>query len=385
MMRDPVVVTGVGTVSALGWTTESTWAAIVAGRSAARQWNDLGTAGFPIDWACRIADDSPKDEPRGRWLGRLAAAEAVEQSALPERVRAVTGVFLGTTMGESVGFEAAAEGAAFDVEEHAGSAFTDAVAQALQLGGPRRTYGTACAAGNYAIGAAAAALRQGRVLAALAGGVEPFSRIALLGFARMRAMTPDYCRPFDADRRGMQLGEAAAFLVLERLDDALARGAEPLAAIEGFAVSGEAFHPTAPRQDGSGMAAAMAPALTNARLEGQDIGWLCAHGTGTPISDAAEARAIRAVFGEAGPPVSSLKGAVGHTMGAATAVEAAMSVMALRKRVIPGNATTITVDESLGIDVVVAPREAPGLRAVMSCGYAFGGLNSALVIGAGSW
>jgi 3-oxoacyl-[acyl-carrier-protein] synthase II len=301
---------------------------------------------------------------------------------LPEATKSTTAVFVGTTMGESAGFEAAAEGAPFDIEESAGCSLTNAVAASQELGGPRRTYATACAAGNYAIGAAAAAVRGSRVRAALAGGVEPFSRSAMLGFARMRAMTPDLCRPFDAHRRGMQLGEAAAFVVLERHEDALARGARSLAEIGGFGISGDAFHPTAPRQDGSGMAAAMVASLVNGGLDPADVDWICAHGTGTQRSDEAEARAIRTVFGGGGPPVSSLKGALGHTLGAATAVEAVMSVMALRNGVIPGNATTETVDGSLEIDVVVEARRAGRLRWVMNCGYGFGGLNSALLIGA---
>ena len=216
--------------------------------------------------------------------------------------------------------------------------------------------------------------------AALAGGVEPFSRIALLGFARSRAMSSDLCRPFDANRSGMQLGEAAAFLVLEREDRALARDASRLAAVTGFGLSGDAFHPTAPRDDGSGMAAAMRACLTDAAVPTDEVGWVCAHGTGTARSDAAEANALHAVFGDDPPPVSSIKGALGHSLGAATAVQAVVAVLALRGRVLPPNANLEQLDGSLRLDVPAEPRPAPRLRRVLSCGYAFGGLNSALLV-----
>jgi 3-oxoacyl-[acyl-carrier-protein] synthase II len=290
------------------------------------------------------------------------------------------GVYVGTTMGESAVFEAAGEGAELALDEAAGSVFAAEVAETLELEGPRRTYGTACAAGNYALGAAAVAVRSGAVDAAIAGGVEPFSRIALLGFARSRAMSSDLCRPFDASRSGMQLGEAAAFLVLEREDRARARDAAVLAAVTGFGLSGDAFHPTAPRDDGSGMAAAMRACLAAAAVPAAEVGWVCAHGTGTARSDAAEANALHEVFGERPPPVSSVKGALGHSLGAATAVQAVVAVLALRGRLLPPNANLEQLDESLGLDVPTEPRAAPGLRRVLSCGYAFGGLNSALLL-----
>jgi 3-oxoacyl-[acyl-carrier-protein] synthase II len=283
-------------------------------------------------------------------------------------------------MGESAVFEAVAEGAELRIDEGVGSVFAAEVASTLGIVGPQRTYGTACAAGNYAFGAAAGAVRSGAAEAAIAGGVEPFSRIALLGFARSRAMSSDLCRPFDQNRTGMQLGEAAAFLVLESERRALARGAEALAVVAGFGLSGDAFHPTAPREDGSGMAAAMRACLADARLS--DVGWVCAHGTGTVRSDAAEANALHHVFGDSPPPVSSVKGALGHSLGAATAVQAVVAVLALRHRVLPPNANLIRLDETLGLDVLSEPRPAPRLAGVLSCGYAFGGLNSALLLGA---
>jgi 3-oxoacyl-[acyl-carrier-protein] synthase II len=250
----------------------------------------------------------------------------------------------------------------------------------LQLHGPVRAYATACAAGNYAIGAGADLVRSGAVRAALVGGIEPFSRIAMVGFSRARAMTPDVCRPFDRNRAGMQLGEGAAFLVLERESVARARGATPLAAIAALGLSCDAFHPTAPRADGSGMAEAMSIALAEAGVAQRDIGWIAAHGSGTVASDAAEALAIRTAFGDAQPRVTGLKGALGHSMGAATAISAIVATLVLRDEVLPPTATLQEIDPQMDLDVVTSATASPGLRYALNCGYGFGGLNSALLL-----
>lgn len=382
MSADRVVVTGVGFETPLGSDPETLWARLLAGETASRTWPDLVAESFPVSRACRVEGNLGEPDPtrRGRALARFAGRAALDSSGLAPTGR--SGVYVGTTMGESAVFEAAAEGAALRIDEGVGSVFAAEVARTLAIDGPQRTYGTACAAGNYALGAAAAAVRSGAVEAAVAGGVEPFSRIAMLGFARSRAMSSDLCRPFDRNRSGMQLGEAAAFFVLESERRALARGAEPLAVVAGFGLSGDAFHPTAPREDGSGMAAAMRACLAGAEPAGAEVGWVCAHGTGTARSDAAEANALHDVFGDRPPPVSSVKGALGHSLGAATAVQAVVAVLALRKRVLPPNANLVDVDETLELDVLSQPRPAPRLERVLSCGYAFGGLNSALLLGA---
>jgi 3-oxoacyl-[acyl-carrier-protein] synthase II len=386
----PVVVSGTGAVCALGGDVGSTWAAVLAGRSAVRHWPDLAAEGHSVDIACRVddalwGDDGPPARRRGRALARRAAREALDDAGLldadgrlvdgvdPARV----GVFVGTTMGESEVYEESTVTGDFDLAEGGAPVFADAVAAEFALRGPRRTLGTACAAGNYAIGAAARAVASGRVDVAVAGGVEPFSRIAMVGFARMRAMAPAGCAPFGVGRRGMTLGEGAGFVVLQRRDDVVTARA----VIGGLGLSADAHHPTAPREDGSGMAAAMRSALTASGLSPTDVGWVSAHGTGTPRSDAAESLALHTVFGDAPPPVSSVKGALGHALGAATAIEAVISVRALETGTLPPNAGVTEVDPALGVDVVLTAREAPGLDWVLSCGYAFGGLNSALVLG----
>ncbi len=385
-----VVVTGTGAVSALGGDAEATWHGILQGRTAVRHWPDLAAEGHALDVACRVDDavwagDVPGARVRGRALAHRAAEEALTDAGLlgadgrladgvdPARV----GVFVGTTMGESGVYEESTATGGFDLAEGGSQVFATSVAAAFGVAGPCRTLGTACAAGNYAIGAAARAITSGRVDIAVAGGVEPFSRIAMVGFARMRAMAPDGCAPFGLGRRGMTLGEGAAFVVLQRGEDDLAARA----VVGGLGLSADAHHPTAPREDGSGMAAAMRAALAASDLSPGQVGWVSAHGTGTPRSDAAESLALHTVFGDAPPPVSSIKGALGHSLGAATALEAVVAVRSLERGTLVPNAGVARVDPALDVDVVLSARTAPDLDWVLSCGYAFGGLNSALVLG----
>jgi 3-oxoacyl-[acyl-carrier-protein] synthase II len=385
-MSDRVVVTGLGVVTPLGDDAGDVFARVVAGEHAAREWPDLSAAGFPIAVANRVDDHGElgaDPHRRGRAMAMRATAAALTAAGLEPGQLASAGAFVGSTMGESAAFETAAEGGAADLDDASVGTFADCVADQLGSSGPRRAYGTACAAGNYAIGAAAKAIASGRVDVAVAGGVDPFSRIAMLGFARSRAMSNERCRPFDRNRRGMQLGEGAAMLVLERESIAVGRGATVRAVIGGLGLSGDAHHPTAPRPDGSGIAAAIEAALLAGDVAPADIGWVNAHGTGTQPSDAAEAAAVAAAFGtSSAPPVSSLKGALGHCMGAASAIEAALTVVALEMHTIPPSVGLVDRDEALPIDVVDAPRGSPAMRWALNCAYAFGGLNSALLIGA---
>ncbi|MGH2543375.1 MAG: beta-ketoacyl-[acyl-carrier-protein] synthase family protein [Ardenticatenaceae bacterium] len=376
---DRVVITGMGVITPLGCTVEALWGALLAGQCAARSWPDLEAQGFRIAVACRVPEFVSGEVERGERMAVAAARLAVAHAGASRQGR--VGVYVGTTMGSSAAFERAAEGEPLDLERAAASAFPRAVQQALDAHGPAQAYGTACAAGNYAIGAGADAVRAGWVDVAVAGGVDAFSRIAMAGFSRSRAMTPDRCRPFNARRQGMQLGEAAAFVVLERAEDARARGAQVFASVEALGLSCDAYHATAPKPDGSGMAAAIEQALRSGRVAPEEIGFICAHGTGTRASDLAEACAIRHTFPHP-PPVSGIKGALGHSLGAATAVEAVVTALALYHKCLPPTTNLEEIDPEISLDVVREARPSPGLRWALNCGYAFGGLNSALVMGA---
>jgi len=373
-----VVVTGMGVLTPLGDELDSLWQGLLAGETAVRHWDDLAGEGFRIPLAARVTGIAGEDAFRGSRMAVVAARDALSNGSLvPE---GILGVFAGTTMGESIAFEQAAAGMTNNLSQATAKAFPQAVHDALGLRGPIRAYATACAAGNYAIGAATQAIASGLVDYALAGGVEPISRIALAGFSRSRAMSSELCRPFDRQRSGMQLGEAAAFLLLERKHDAQARGASPLARIMSLGLSCDAYHPTAPSPDGEGMARAMICALAQAGLRPADIGWICAHGSGTRASDAAEAKAIHQVFGVASPAVSAIKGALGHSMGAATAVEAVATVLALQNKCLPPTVNLQEADPEFHLDIFNKPREVDSLRFALNCGYGFGGLNSALVL-----
>jgi len=384
-----VVVTGIGLVTPLGHELDAVWNRLLARESAARAWEDLEQEGFRHTVACRVSDipaagralaGGPDAGPqRGRDFARAAARAAVAHAGI--ELPPATGVLIGSTMGESAAFEAAAAtGDGRSLCSETGAAFARAIADELGIGGPCLAYGTACAAGNYALGSAATKLRRRQLDVVLAGGVEPFSRIAMTGFSRSRAMSSSgTCRPFDARRDGMLLGEGAAVLVLERETDARARGARPLAVVGALGLSCDAHHPTAPLPDGSGASAAYRMALRGERLQPGDIDWICAHGTGTALSDAAESAAIRDVFGAEGPLVSGVKGALGHSLGAATAIEAALCVMAIARGVVP---PTLGLNEpEFPLRFVREPTPcAP--RWVANAGFAFGGLNSVLLLGA---
>ncbi|MBK9369681.1 MAG: hypothetical protein IPN01_25850 [Deltaproteobacteria bacterium] len=186
-----VVVTGMGALTPLGRDLATTWSALLAGQHAARRWPDL--ADYRVDVACRIEGLALPPQDRGLALCELAAGEAIAQAGLPRG--SDVGVFIGTTLGESRRFEDAAEGAPLDLSRASARAWPVAIAAAHGFGGPALVFGAACAAGNYAIGHAAALVRAGRLRAAVAGGADPFSRAAQVGFSRSRAMAPDRCRP----------------------------------------------------------------------------------------------------------------------------------------------------------------------------------------------
>ncbi|MBT2323663.1 beta-ketoacyl-[acyl-carrier-protein] synthase family protein [Variovorax paradoxus] len=381
--RDRIVITGIGALTPLGNTLDATWQRVLRGESAAREWADLAAEGHRAVRACRIEGFAAPDARRGRELAIAAAREALRQAGRPATPDDRTcGIFVGSTLGESAAFEQAAAGADIDLSDHRVASFADGLARAFELEGPREALATACAAGNYAIGAAALALRRGGMRWALAGGVEPFSRLSMVGFSRSRAMADGDCRPFDAKRSGMVLGEGAAMFVLERAEHALARGARPLAEVLGLGLSCDAYHPTAPRPDGRGMARAMQAALENSTMTPGDVDWVNLHGSGTRASDAAEALALRTMF-DAGPMplLSGSKGSLGHALGAASAIEAALCVCGLLQQAVPPTAGHEMPDPESGLECtrsIVRPTRP--LRVVVNNAFAFGGLNSALAL-----
>ena len=258
-----------------------------------------------------------------------------------------------------------------------------AISMRYGLQGPCEAVTTACAAGTHAIGGGARLVAGGRCDMVLAGGSEAAMTItALAGFGNMTALSPTgISRPFDTDRDGFVMSEGAAVLVLEDLERARGRGAAILAEVLGAASTADAHHLTAPAPGGAGAAACMELALADAGLAPEEIRQINAHGTSTPLNDAAEAEAILKVFGHPGPPVTSTKGVTGHALGAAGAIEASAAILSIERALIPPTAGVVTPDPAIALDLVVgAPRPwQPG--PVLSNSFGFGGHNGCLALG----
>jgi nodulation protein E len=247
------------------------------------------------------------------------------------------------------------------------------------LHGPAYTFSTACSSSAHAIGNALWMVRSGAAPLAIAGGSEaPLFLGGLKAWEAMRVVSPDTCRPFSAKRSGMILGEGAAMLVLEPLERALARGVKPLAEIVGFGMSADACHVTQPSAEGA--ARAIRAALRDGGLVPEQVGYINAHGTATEANDRMEAAAIHAVFGGHAPtlPVSSTKSMHGHTLGAAGAIEAVATVLALGKGVLPPTANFIQPDPECALDVIPNHARAASVEVALSQSFAFGGLNAVL-------
>jgi len=261
------------------------------------------------------------------------------------------------------------------------NAATAAVSMRFGLGGPCETVTTACAAGTHAIGNAARMVASGRSTVAVAGGAEAVMvEIAEAGFRNMTALSnEEFSRPFDEHRNGFVMGEGAGVLILEDWDHAYARGATILAEVIGAASTADSYHITAPDPQGNGAIRCMETALADADITAADVSHINAHGTSTPLNDLAEAIACRHVFGEHRPLVTSVKGHLGHSLGAAGALEGVVSVMTLLKQVIPPTAGTTTVDPAIDLDVVLGAPRAADVDVVLSNSFGFGGHNGSVI------
>ncbi|MFY9782263.1 MAG: beta-ketoacyl-ACP synthase II [Acidimicrobiales bacterium] len=261
------------------------------------------------------------------------------------------------------------------------NAATAAVSMRFGLGGPCETVTTACAAGTHAIGNAARLVATGRCDVTVAGGAEAvIVEIAQAGFRNMTALSStDFSRPFDVNRDGFVLGEGAGILILEEWDHALERGATILAEVIGAASTADAHHITAPDPSGRGAVRCMKLALADAELTPSDVSHINAHGTSTPLNDLAEAIAVRHVFGDDAPVTTSIKGHLGHSLGAAGALEGVASVLTLQNQLIPPTAGTTVVDPEIALDVVMGEPRAAEVEVVLSNSFGFGGHNGSVI------
>jgi len=250
--------------------------------------------------------------------------------------------------------------------------------EAFGLTAPCQVIANACASGTNAIGHAFECIRSGRYERVLAGGYDALSELVFVGFDSLQASTPERCRPFDRERTGLVLGEGAAILLLENFDSARARGAKIIAEVIGYGISTDNHHLTQPNPSGSGARQAMESALQSAGIPSSEIDYINAHGTATPFNDAAEGKAIVELFD--GVPVSSTKGMMGHSLGAAGAIEAVISLLALQNQFLPPNINFRNGDADLNVNIIANQSQPGSLRTVLSNSFGFGGTNASVII-----
>jgi 3-oxoacyl-[acyl-carrier-protein] synthase II len=402
-----VVVTGMGAISPLGLDAAETWRAVVAGRSGVAPITAFDPVGSPVRIAAEVKGFDPVatfGRRRARHLDRVvqlalvATKEALDASKLDVATCAQrTGVIYATGIG---GIQTLEDGIRtliargpewvnpYVVPAMIPNMAAGEIAMEWQLLGYNCCTVTACSASAHAIGTAFDAIRLGRADVMVCGGSEAaVTPVGVAGFAAMKALStrndePERAsRPFDAERDGFVMGEAAATLVLEEREFALRRGAPVLAELVGYGATADAYHITQPHPSGDGAARAMQAAIADAGISPSDIGYVNAHGTSTPPNDRVETLALKKVFGRDMPLVSSTKSMTGHTLGAAGALESVLSVLALRESVVPPTTNLENPDPACDLDYVPNVARAAEIRFAMTNSFGFGGQNAVLVFG----
>jgi 3-oxoacyl-(acyl-carrier-protein) synthase len=391
-----VVVSGLGVVSPYGTGAKTFWTGLAHGTCAIRPLTAIDTAGF----RSRIGAEIPADvlaslgpsrrRARADRLALAAAREAVADADLSPADRACAGLFIGAVGGGMLeaeewyweetrtGRPSPRRGALRSVLP---STHAEVLGFRLGLRGPKETVVMACASGAASLALGLDLIRSGATPLAVCGGVDALTRVCFMGFNALRLLDLEPCRPFDRDRKGMSIGEAAAFVVLEDADHCRARGGRVYAELRGAGMTTDAHHVTSPEPGGEGMVRAIEEALTAAGRAPEDIGYVNAHGTGTPQNDRVEALALARIFGPGRVLVSSTKSLVGHTMAAAGSLEAVASVLALQHGLVPPTANLRTTDPDVPFDCVPETARIVELDAVLSNSFGFGGQNVSLVFG----
>ncbi len=401
-MDKRIVITGMGVISPIGNDKDAFWDALISGTSGVSDVTSFDTSPFKVHRGCFVKDfnyDNYKNNGSSREIGKgsqfaVAAAKlAIEDSNIglknidPERA----GVSIGTTAGEiqileKVNYvrhekgEDSVDPSLFPM--HPCVNMPSNISIEFGFKGPSTIIPTACAAGNYAIGYACDLIKLGRADIMLAGGSDPFSKVAFVGFSRLNAIAPDICQPFDKNRKGLLVGEGAGMLVLESLEGALARNANIYAEILGYGLSCDGYHITIPHPEGNGVTSAMKKALKDAKIRPEDVQYMSAHGTGTVANDKAETISIKKIFGEHAKnlAISSIKSMLGHTMGAASAIEAIACALAIKEGVVPPTINYETKDPECDLDFVPNVKREMQVDIAMNNAYAFGGNNSSLIL-----
>lgn len=402
MSRSTIVITGMGVISPIGNGKEPFWRALISGKNGVTEIESFDTSAYrthrggevkefdPAEWGI---DCAATPMGRGAQFAVAAAKMALEDAGIELARVDVTraGVSCGTTMGESQILEALdtaylREGPdGVDAQlaaQYPSDMIPLSVARRFEFRGPLNMVSTACAAGNYAIGHAADLLRMDLADLMIAGGTDPLSKIAFTGFNSMLAVAPEKCQPFDRNRKGMCVSEGCAMLVLEPLEKARKRGARVYAEVAACGISNDAHHMTSPHPKARGAISAIMNAFREAGLSAEQVDYISAHGTGTPANDRIETAAIKTVWKEAAydTPVSSIKSMLGHTMGAASAIEAVACALAIERGLLPPTINYQDRDPECDLDYVPNVARESKVNVALSNSFAFGGNCSALIL-----
>ena len=406
-MQTRVVITGMGTINPLGHTVASTWQALLDGISGVGPITQCDTSDLLVQIACEVKEFDPaahmevreaRRRDRFEQLAAVVARQALVQAGLeiePDRAGRI-GVIISSAVGGLASME---EGiiavetvnprrvSPFVIPMFMSNGAAGLVAIDIGAKGPSFSVASACASGADAIGQGAMLVQTGAVDAALVGASEaPITRIGIASFDRLGALSrrndqPDLTpAPFDKDRDGLVMGEGAAILVIESLEHARARGAEILAELVGYGSTADAYHVTAPSEDGAGGSAAIRAAMAGAGVQAEQVSYINAHGTGTELNDISETRALKSALGEHAYriPVSSTKSMTGHMMGATGALEAIICVQAIRTGWIPPTIHLNTPDPECDLDYVPNQARQREVEVALSNAFGFGGHNAVL-------
>jgi 3-oxoacyl-[acyl-carrier-protein] synthase II len=393
-LEQRIVVTGLGVVSCFGAGAEEFWQNLIAGRSGVSEVTCV-RGDLPARLAGEVKNfDAAKvtSLPQASALGRTsqfaaaAARLAMTDAGLAGFESQRVGVVLGTTTGEQQVVESVLESLLEEKEcdprlmtQMSDGVIANNVADLFGLGACSVVLPAACSGGNFAIAYACELLRAGRVSLALAGGADCLSRHFFYGFARLGALAPEKCQPFDKNRKGIIPGEGAGIIVMETMRSALDRGARVYSQVLGYGLSSDAHHPVAPDPQARGAIVAMKDALFYSGIAAQEIDYISAHGTGTPINDRVEAAAIREVLGGRRVPVSSIKSMIGHPAGAASALEAIVCNLAIERGIIPPTINYEEPDPDCDLDCVPNVARRAEVETAMNNSQAFLGSNASVI------
>jgi 3-oxoacyl-[acyl-carrier-protein] synthase II len=403
MNRRRAVVTGLGVITSIGHDVPSFWQNLQAGVCGIDFITLFDASGYRVKRAAEIKGFDPllyfsprrlQRMSRCDQLGMKAAREAIVDSGLDLKGEDLerTGIFTG---GGAGGILSAEKYRREMLEKNWGKArpslllpfstctVNDSIAEDYNILGPRATIATACSSSATAIGCGLDSIRSGEVDIAVVGGSESLSEVTFGGFNSLRSVDEEYCRPFDLNRKGLSLGEGAAILVIEEAEHAWKRGAKIYAELLGYGLSGDGYHMTAPDPEGRGAFRAMQEALRDGGVRREEVDYINAHGTATPANDLAETKAITSLFKERAKkiPVSASKSMIGHCLGAAGAVEAVATVLIVHDNRIPPTIHYQTPDPECDLDYVPNQSREAVVKVALSNSFAFGGNNTALVLG----